>query len=150
MAIRESEHKFRDLKVVGILAIQPFFGGEERTESETRLKSVPLVNVERTDWMWKAFLQEGSDRDHPVVNVFGPNEVDISGVDFPETIVFVGGFDPLQDWQKRYYEGLKKRGTKRSWWCFQMPFILSMLIPSWMTLPCLLTESEISYKTQLV
>ncbi|PRQ22440.1 putative carboxylesterase [Rosa chinensis] len=62
--------------------------------------------------MWKAFLPEGSDRDHPVVNVFGPNAVDISGVDFPATIVFVGGFDPLQDWQKRYYEGLKKRGKQ--------------------------------------
>ncbi|PRQ22435.1 putative carboxylesterase [Rosa chinensis] len=97
-----------------MLAIQPFFGGEERTESEKRLKSVPLVNVERTDWMWKAFLPDGSDRDHPVVNVFGPNAVDISGVDFPATIVVVGGFDfdPLQDWQKRYYEGLKKRGKQ--------------------------------------
>ncbi|PRQ22395.1 putative carboxylesterase [Rosa chinensis] len=77
-----------------MLAIQLFFGGEERTESETRLTRVPLVNIERTGWMWKAFLPEGSDRDHPVVNVFGPNAVDISGVDFPATIVFVGGFDP--------------------------------------------------------
>ncbi|KAM5550150.1 putative carboxylesterase 18 [Rosa sericea] len=112
VAIRASGHEFRNLKVVGILAIQPFFGGEERTESEKRLKSVPLVNVERTDWMWKAFLPEGSDRDHPVVNVFGPNAVDISGVDFPATMVIVGGFDPLQDWQKRYYEGLKERGKQ--------------------------------------
>ncbi|XP_024167326.1 probable carboxylesterase 18 [Rosa chinensis] len=112
VAIRASGHEFRELQVVGMLAIQPFFGGEERTESETRLKSVPLVNIERTDWMWKAFLPEGSDRDHPVVNVFGPNAVDISGVDFPATIVVVGGFDPLQDWQKRYYEGLKKRGKQ--------------------------------------
>ncbi|XP_062019183.1 probable carboxylesterase 18 [Rosa rugosa] len=112
VAIRASGHEFRELQVVGMLAIQPFFGGEERTESETRLKSVPLVNIERTDWMWKAFSPEGSDRDHPVVNVFGPNAVDISGVDFPATIVVVGGFDPLQDWQKRYYEGLKKRGKQ--------------------------------------
>lgn len=26
---------------------------------------------------------------------------------FPTTIVFVGGFDPLQDWQRRYYRDLK-------------------------------------------
>lgn len=112
VAISASGHEFRELKVVGMVAIQPFFGGEERTESETRLVRVPLVNVERTDWMWKAFLPEGSDRDHPVANVFGPKSVDISGVDFPATIVFVGGFDPLQDWQKRYYEGLKKCGKE--------------------------------------
>ncbi|PRQ22342.1 putative carboxylesterase [Rosa chinensis] len=67
--------------------------------------TVPQVNVERTDWMWKAFLPEGSNRDHPVVNVFRPNAVDISMVDFPVTIVVVGGFDPLQDWHKGYYEG---------------------------------------------
>ncbi|XP_061988856.1 probable carboxylesterase 18 [Rosa rugosa] len=112
VAIRASGHEFRQVKVVGMLAIQPFFGGEERTESETRLKNMPLVNIERTDWMWKAFLPEGSDRDHPVANVFGPNAVDISGVDFPATVVFVGGLDQLQDWQKRYYEGLKKRGKQ--------------------------------------
>ncbi|KAL6219245.1 hypothetical protein ACLB2K_012451 [Fragaria x ananassa] len=112
VAVRASRHEFDNVKVVGMLAIQPFFGGEERTESETRLKSAPIVNMERTDWMWKAFLPEGSDRDHPVVNVFGPNAVDISAVDFPATVVFVGGFDPLQDWQRRYYEGLKKRGKQ--------------------------------------
>ncbi|KAM5570750.1 putative carboxylesterase 18 [Rosa sericea] len=112
VAIRASAHEFRHVKVVGMLAIQPFFGGEERTESETRLKNMPLVNIERTDWLWKAFLPEGSDRDHPVANVFGPNAVDISGVDFPATVVIVGGLDPLQDWQKRYYEGLKKRGKQ--------------------------------------
>ncbi|PRQ22420.1 putative carboxylesterase [Rosa chinensis] len=49
VAIRASGHEFRDLKVVGILAIQPFFGGEVRTESEKRMKSMPLVNVKRTD-----------------------------------------------------------------------------------------------------
>jgi acetyl esterase/lipase len=92
--------------------MQPFFGGEERTESEIKLVGVPLISVERTDWMWKAFLPEGSDRNHSVVNVFGPNAVDISGVKFPATLLFVGGFDPLQDWQKRYHEGLKKSGKE--------------------------------------
>ncbi|KAF2314053.1 hypothetical protein GH714_021772 [Hevea brasiliensis] len=91
----------------------PFFGGEERTESETRLSGqVPFVTIERADWMWRAFLPEGSDRDHPAANVFGLNSVDLSGREFPATIVFIGGLDPLQDWQRRYYEGLKKSGKK--------------------------------------
>uniref|UniRef100_A0A5B6YMS2 Alpha/beta hydrolase fold-3 domain-containing protein n=1 Tax=Davidia involucrata TaxID=16924 RepID=A0A5B6YMS2_DAVIN len=92
--------------------MQPFFGGEELTESELRLTEAPLVNTERTDWMWRAFLPVGSDRDNGAVNVFGPNSVDISGMKFPATILFIGGFDPLQDWQRRYREGLEKNGKE--------------------------------------
>ncbi|KAK9205300.1 hypothetical protein WN943_015567 [Citrus x changshan-huyou] len=112
VAVRANECNFSKLKLIGVIAIQPFFGGEERTESETRLVGAPLVSMERTDWMWKAFLPEGSNRNHPATNAFGPNAVDISGVNIPATIVVVGGFDPLQDWQKRHYEGLKKCGKE--------------------------------------
>ena len=112
VVLKACEHTFSNIKIKGLIAMQPFFGGEERTESEIKLVGVPLISVEGTDWMWKAFLPEGSDRNHSVVNVFGPNAVDISGVKFPATLLFVGGFDPLQDWQKRYHEGLKKSGKE--------------------------------------
>ncbi|KAG8633509.1 hypothetical protein MANES_18G111300v8 [Manihot esculenta] len=84
----------------------------ERTESELRLPRAPFLTVELADWMWKSFLPEGSNRDHQAANVFGPNSVDISGVKLPSSIIFVGGFDHLQDWQKRYCEGLKKSGKE--------------------------------------
>lgn len=60
-------------------AIQPFFGGEERTNSEIELKNAPIVSPERTDWYWKAFMPpgEGYNRDHPIINVSGPNAVGI-------------------------------------------------------------------------
>lgn len=100
------------VKVIGLVSIQPFFGGEERTESEIRLSRAPVVSVARSDWMWKVFLPESANRDHEASNVSGPNAADISGLDYPEAIVFVGGFDPLQDWQRRYYEWLKKSGKE--------------------------------------
>ncbi|XP_057973360.1 probable carboxylesterase 18 [Malania oleifera] len=112
VAVRSGEHEFRALKIVGLLAIQPFFGGEEVTEAETRLTSAPLSTMDRTHRMWKAFLPDGSDRDHPAANVFGPRAPDISRMKFPATVVIVGGFDPLQDWQRRYYEGLKRIGKE--------------------------------------
>ena len=89
-----------------------FLVEKERTESENKLDGAPVINMERTDWFWKAFLPAGSNRDHATANVFGPNSVDISRVNFPATIVFVGGFDPSQDWQKKYYEGLHKAGKE--------------------------------------
>ncbi|KAE9449076.1 hypothetical protein C3L33_19022, partial [Rhododendron williamsianum] len=109
VTLKAAAHDFRKLKIVGLIAMQPYFGGEERTESERRLTKVPVVNVERTDWSWKALLPEGCDRDHEAVNVFGgPKSKDISSLKFPATLLVVGGFDPLQDWQRKYHVGLKK------------------------------------------
>ncbi|KAL5776067.1 hypothetical protein ACOSP7_008993 [Xanthoceras sorbifolium] len=112
VAVKASKYEFLNLKFIGVISIQPFFGGEERTEPETRLAGAPLSNLEGNDWLWRVFLPEGSDRDHPAANVFGPNSGDISGLNFPATIVIVGGFDPIQEWQRRYYEGLKKCGKE--------------------------------------
>ncbi|KAL5778549.1 hypothetical protein ACOSQ2_009286 [Xanthoceras sorbifolium] len=112
VAVKACETKFNNLNFVGVIALQPAFGGEERTESEIKLVGAPFINVQGTDWMWSAFLPEGSDRDHPAANIFGPKSRDISGLNYPATIVIVGGFDPMKDWQKRYYEGLKKAGKE--------------------------------------
>lgn len=112
VAVIASEHGFSKVKLIGNISIQPFFGGEERTESELRLTRAPFITTERTDWMWKAFLPKGANRDHPAANVFGPNSGDLSGINFPATIVFVGGYDALKDWQKRYYEGLRRNGKE--------------------------------------
>ncbi|KAK7364219.1 hypothetical protein VNO80_12719 [Phaseolus coccineus] len=102
----------RRIRVVGFVSIQPLFGGEERTEAEVKFEGVSLVSMERADWMWKVFLPDGSDRDHQASNVSGPNSEDLSGLDYPDTLVFVGGFDPLQDWQRRYHDWLKNWGKK--------------------------------------
>ncbi|QCD95044.1 gibberellin receptor GID1 [Vigna unguiculata] len=69
-----------------------------------------MVSYEITDWYWRAFLPSGSNRDHGAVNVSGPNGVDISGLDYPKTLLAVAGCDPIQDWRKKYYEWLRKSG----------------------------------------
>ncbi|KAK2367298.1 putative carboxylesterase [Trifolium repens] len=110
VAVRVCKAGLRNVRVIGLVSIQPFFGGEERTEAEIRLEGSPLVSMARTDWLWKVFLPDGSDRDHGAANVSGLNAEDLSGLDYPDTLVFVAGFDPLNDWQKRYYDWLKKCG----------------------------------------
>ncbi|GFZ18700.1 carboxyesterase 18 [Actinidia rufa] len=55
----------------------------------------------------------GGDRDHEVINVSGPRAADISRLEkFPATVVVVGGFDALQDWQRKYYDWLKSSGKE--------------------------------------
>jgi acetyl esterase/lipase len=112
VAIQVSSENLQILKVIGLVSIQPFFGGEERTESEIRSKWAPVVSLDKTDWYWKMFLPDGSTRDHESVNVSGPNAIDILNVDYPNTLLCVGGFDPLVGWQKRYYEWLRKSGKE--------------------------------------
>jgi len=112
VALRAAESEFKAVRIRGLVAIQPFFGGEERTDSELRLGRNTRLTLERTDFYWKAFLPEGSDRDDPASNVFGPKSKDLSGLKFPPTLVVVGGKDLLQDWQRRYCDRLKRSGKE--------------------------------------
>ncbi|KAF5947101.1 hypothetical protein HYC85_017329 [Camellia sinensis] len=88
VAVRYGRHEFEKLSIIGLVEIQPFFGGEERSESELRLSRDPFLKSNAT----------GGD----------VSEV----VKFLATLVVVGGGDPLQDWQRRYVEGLKKSGKE--------------------------------------
>ncbi|KAK9059493.1 hypothetical protein SSX86_020195 [Deinandra increscens subsp. villosa] len=111
---RACQFNFQQLQVIGLVAIQPFFGGEERTDSEIRLEGTPIVSMKLTDWIWNAYmpLDEPYNRDHPIINVSGPNAVDISKMDFPATMVVVAGFDELRDRHIGYYQWLKKSGKE--------------------------------------
>ncbi|KAI3454326.1 hypothetical protein Pfo_010989 [Paulownia fortunei] len=110
----QNSHEFDNVKIIGVLLLQPFFGGEERTESELRLKKAPVLDVKQTDWMWRMFLPEGADRNHHAANVWMNSEAakEMKTLEFPSALVIVGGYDPLQDWQRRYVEGLNKCGKQ--------------------------------------
>ncbi|KAJ4713888.1 Alpha/beta hydrolase-3 [Melia azedarach] len=113
VAVKAGDYLFGRLKFIGLIALNPFFGGEERTESEMTNANNLHLSLDLTDWYWKMFPPNGSDRDHPAVNVFGPrSSVDILPARFPTTLLFIGGFDLLRDWQRKYCEGLKKAGKE--------------------------------------
>ncbi|KAL8457183.1 hypothetical protein ACS0TY_035144 [Phlomoides rotata] len=108
---------FNKIRITGLLALQPAFGGEERTESELRLTHAPIINAERADILWRDFLAVGADRNHPAVNVFGGGSnseaaKEVENLKFPATLVIVGGNDILQDWDKRYAEWLNNCGKE--------------------------------------
>ncbi|XP_057787297.1 probable carboxylesterase 18 [Salvia miltiorrhiza] len=108
----QSATAFARIKVLGVVAIQPFFGGEEASKSEMELQGIDvIVTNQRTQFMWKALMPQ-ADRDHQVINVTGPNAVDISKIDFPATMVVVAGFDSLKDRQIRYYHWLRNSGKE--------------------------------------
>lgn len=101
------------VEVLGNILLHPFFGGQERKESETRLDGKYFVTVQDRDWYWRAYLPEGEDRDHPACNIFGPRSKSIKGLsNFPKSLVCVAGLDLIQDWQLAYVDGLMKEGQE--------------------------------------
>ncbi|KQJ88842.1 probable carboxylesterase 18 [Brachypodium distachyon] len=104
---------FSHLRILGLISIQPFFGGEERTASELELDGAPIVSVSRCDWMWRAFLPPGADRTHEACAAAGAAAAaGVESAAFPPAVVVVGGYDPLQDWQRRYCEALRAMGKE--------------------------------------
>ncbi|GAB2289851.1 hypothetical protein Dimus_024154 [Dionaea muscipula] len=50
VVVRASGYEFGEVRIRGIISIQQFFDGEERTKSELRLRSNPTLRLEFTDW----------------------------------------------------------------------------------------------------
>ncbi|KAF8668696.1 hypothetical protein HU200_051880 [Digitaria exilis] len=107
--------------VAGLVALQPFFGGEAATESELRLRDAPFGAPERLAWLWRAFLPPGATRDHDAANVPDAirRDADAGGGGegrrwraFPATLVCVGGWDVHQDRQRAYADALRAAGAE--------------------------------------
>lgn len=103
-------------RVAGLLAVQPFFGGEAATGSELRLRDAPFGAPARLTWLWRAFLPPGATRDHEAANVpaaiqRGAGAGDERWRAFPPTLVCVGGWDVHQDRQRAYADALRAAGA---------------------------------------
>ncbi|GAB2244540.1 hypothetical protein Droror1_Dr00000033 [Drosera rotundifolia] len=108
--VRASGHEFESLKIKGAVMVSPFFGGEERTDSEILYADSPTLKLKEIDRLWQAFLPVGSNRDHRAAKLFGPKSTGLSGVEYPPTLLVVAGLDPLQDQERRYGDELVRCG----------------------------------------
>ncbi|EPS59637.1 hypothetical protein M569_15169, partial [Genlisea aurea] len=103
-------------RLKAIIALQPFFGGKERSEREAEMEKTEVLLSRRIkDSFWKSFLPSDAeyDLDHEAINVSGPRAVDISKlVNFPATMVVIGGRDSLNVWQSKYCRWLKESGKE--------------------------------------
>ena len=61
------------MNLKGLILIQPFFGGEVRTDSEKGMAQSPgsALNLAASDSYWRLALPCGAKRDHPWCNPFG-------------------------------------------------------------------------------
>lgn len=97
-------------KLSGLILNQPFFGGEERTESELRFGVVgSTLPLAAADLMWELSLPEGADRDHEYCNVAAKKET-VKGL--PKCLVIGFSGDPLVDRQRELAKKLERGGIE--------------------------------------
>ncbi|KAL6540428.1 hypothetical protein OROMI_024311 [Orobanche minor] len=99
------------LKIVGLIMNQPFFGGLQRTDSETNYASDLVIPLHATDVMWSLALPEGSDRRHEYCD---PSNVGSHGDEIgrlPTTVVRAYEGSLLVDRQKEFAKMLDARGV---------------------------------------
>ncbi|GJN37433.1 hypothetical protein PR202_gb26387 [Eleusine coracana subsp. coracana] len=99
-----------DVRVAGCVLLTPFFGGAERTASESRPPPGVFLTIEMADQFWRMSLPEGADRDHPLANPVCSGGSSLEVAALPPVLVVAAGRDLLRDRVLGYAERLKVMG----------------------------------------
>ncbi|KAL9225271.1 hypothetical protein vseg_001217 [Gypsophila vaccaria] len=111
---RDRRDALNPLVIKGLVLIQPFFGGVDRTGSELRLDNSGGLALLVTDLMWDLSLPVGVNRDYLYCNPFSGDGLGlVKGIRELDWRVVVAGCDgdPFYDRQVELVEWLKKLGV---------------------------------------
>lgn len=113
VALRALQSDLSPLKIRGLILAVPFFGGEARTSSETKLGGEgALLTLEMTDACWRLSLPVGASRDHPYSDVVSAEAQQLNAERTPPVLVVVGELDLLHDRQVEYAKVLRNAGIQ--------------------------------------
>lgn len=96
------------VKLTGLILIQPYFGGEEMTPSETRSEEDQILPLRANQMLWRLALPEGADRDHRFCNPVAAVPAELRHL--PRCLVTGCEGDPLVDRQRQFAEMMEKEG----------------------------------------
>ncbi|KAK7272901.1 hypothetical protein RIF29_13943 [Crotalaria pallida] len=101
------------LSLKGVILIQPFFGGEERTFSEKHSLQPPnsALTLSVSDTYWRLALPHGANRDHPYCNPFVPH-AKLRDLRIPSIMVCASELDILRDRNLEFSNTLTKAGKR--------------------------------------
>ncbi|CAL0329465.1 unnamed protein product [Lupinus luteus] len=97
----------------GVILIQPFFGGDERTYSEKHSLQPPnsALTLSVSDTYWRLALPYGANRDHPYCNPIVAH-AKLRDIRIPSIMVCVSELDILKDRNLEFSNTLAKAGKK--------------------------------------
>jgi alpha/beta hydrolase fold len=94
--------------VEGIMLFHPWFGGSEPiTTDKSHMKSRFITNV-----LWKYAYPISNGIDDLRLNPMAKDASSLLGLNYKRMLVCWAGKDGLKEWQKAYYEAVKKSGWK--------------------------------------
>ncbi|KAL4385184.1 hypothetical protein GQ457_15G005200 [Hibiscus cannabinus] len=98
----------------GTILIQPFFGGETRTDSERNTVQSPgsALSLPASDTYWRLALPCGANRDHPWCNPLGKGSSRTAETRVLPTLVCISEMDILRDRNLEFCIDLGKAGRK--------------------------------------
>ncbi|KAK9074486.1 hypothetical protein SSX86_007084 [Deinandra increscens subsp. villosa] len=104
----------KPLTFKGNILIQPFFGGETRTSSETLMAQQPrsTLNLIASDTYWRLSLPKGANRDHPWCNPMTKGSVELGKTAYLPTMVCVSELDILKDRNMEFCRVLGNSGIE--------------------------------------
>ncbi|OWM64973.1 probable carboxylesterase 9 [Punica granatum] len=111
-ALRIGETNLEPMKIDGLILSQPMFGGLQRTKSEIRFATDPLLPLPALDLMWELTLPKWVDRDHRYCNplIDGTHKDKLRQL--PRCLVVGFGMDPLIDRQQDFVTMLVMAGVR--------------------------------------
>ncbi|KAG9152904.1 hypothetical protein Leryth_012524 [Lithospermum erythrorhizon] len=101
------------LRLNGTILIQPFFGGEVRTNSEKYMAQSPrsALTLAASDCYWRLALPEGANRDHPWCNPMAKGGIKLEDFRLMDSMVCVAEMDILKDRNLEFCNALARGGN---------------------------------------
>ncbi|RLN28949.1 putative carboxylesterase 15 [Panicum miliaceum] len=110
MAVRFGTAGLHPLKVAGYILLMPYFLSEEPTPSELSTPATALLSRERSDRYVRLAMPAGWNKDHPLVNPFGPYSPSLAAADVGRVLVVAAERDLVRDKNLEYAERMKALG----------------------------------------
>ncbi|KAK7304320.1 hypothetical protein VNO77_45188 [Canavalia gladiata] len=114
VATRMGSATLNPLSFKGVILIQPFFGGEERTNSEKHSLQPPnsALTLSVSDTYWRLALPLGATRDHPYSNPLARGTAKLRDLRLPPVMLCVSEMDILRDRNLEFSNTLAKAGKR--------------------------------------
>ncbi|KAF5192487.1 Acetyl esterase [Thalictrum thalictroides] len=102
------------LYIKGTILIQPFFGGEERTNSERYMVQPPnsALSLTASDVYWRLSLPIGANRDNQWCNPLAKGATRLEDLKLPPTMVCISEMDILKDRNMEFFNAMNRAGKK--------------------------------------